>query len=283
MPRARARRSSSAARADFCSSGVSCRTEAASSADSSSRPSWMESRDELLLRPVVEIALDLAPLLVLRLHQPPPRGPQFLDRGLQLRGEPAVAEDQPGLGGQMLQELVLGLGQWLRSSACAGPARPAVHPRAGRPPPGTRPRRRADRPHRLAGAHPGERIRRARSSPGAAPGRPGSRPRPGWLRWRWPGRSPSSRPPCRSPAARPCRRQSRRAPDRAWRAPRTPAGWRPGGPTAERAGTAGRPRPRRRQSGPGCPAAQRASRCPARSRRTRRSARPRPGRRRRPG
>jgi hypothetical protein len=54
-------------------------------------------RDELLLRPVVQIPLDPPPLRVLRFHQPPARGPQFVDGRLQLSGEPAIAEDQARL------------------------------------------------------------------------------------------------------------------------------------------------------------------------------------------
>ena len=64
-------------------------------------------RDELLLRSVVEVALDPAALMVLRLDQPAARRPQLLDVGLELRREPDVAEDKARLGGQVLQELVL--------------------------------------------------------------------------------------------------------------------------------------------------------------------------------
>jgi hypothetical protein len=51
-------------------------------------------RDELLLRPVVQVPLNLPSLGVLRFHQAPAGGPQLIDRGLQLRGQRGVAQDQ---------------------------------------------------------------------------------------------------------------------------------------------------------------------------------------------
>ena len=65
-------------------------------------------RDQLLLGAVVQVALDLLPLGVLGLHQPPPRRPQIIDAGLQLGGQGDVAQHQPGLGGQVGQQLVFG-------------------------------------------------------------------------------------------------------------------------------------------------------------------------------
>ena len=70
-------------------------------------------RDELLLGAVVQVALDPLPLIILRAHQPEPRRPQVVDRGLQLGGEPDVAEDKPGLRCQVRQQLVLGGGHRL--------------------------------------------------------------------------------------------------------------------------------------------------------------------------
>jgi hypothetical protein len=69
--------------------------------------------DELLLCPVVQVTFDLPPLGVLCFYQPAAGGSQLVDRSLQLGGELDVAQDEAGLRGQMLQELVLSAGQRL--------------------------------------------------------------------------------------------------------------------------------------------------------------------------
>src|SRR5439155_4640871 len=55
-------------------------------------------RNELLLRAVVQVALDLASLFVLRGHESLPRGAELLD-------QPDVPEDQTRLCRQVLDEL----------------------------------------------------------------------------------------------------------------------------------------------------------------------------------
>ncbi len=65
-------------------------------------------RHELLLGAIVEVALDLATLLVLGLDQPAARRPELIDTLLQLRGKPGVAEDEAGLRREIFHELVLG-------------------------------------------------------------------------------------------------------------------------------------------------------------------------------
>jgi len=51
----------------------------------------------LLPGAVVQVPLDPLPLLILGLHQPPPRRLQVVDRGLQLGGEADVAKDKARL------------------------------------------------------------------------------------------------------------------------------------------------------------------------------------------
>ena len=55
---------------------------------------WDRDRDELLLRPVVQVPFDLAPFGVLRFDQPATGGPQLVDRGLEFGGERGVAQDE---------------------------------------------------------------------------------------------------------------------------------------------------------------------------------------------
>src|SRR5439155_3708420 len=57
-------------------------------------------RHQLLLSSVVDVALDAATLLVLR-------GDQALPGRLELLDQPDVSEDQPGLRGEVLDELLL--------------------------------------------------------------------------------------------------------------------------------------------------------------------------------
>ena len=52
--------------------------------------------DEALLRTVVEIALDPAPLGIGRVHDPHTRGADLLELGADLRGETLVLERHPG-------------------------------------------------------------------------------------------------------------------------------------------------------------------------------------------
>ena len=54
-------------------------------------------RDELLLRAVVDVPLELAPLVVLRGHQPLPRRAQLLDQA-------HVAKHGSGLGGEVAHQ-----------------------------------------------------------------------------------------------------------------------------------------------------------------------------------
>ena len=67
------------------------------------QPHLHRQRDELLLRPVVDVALQPSPLLVLRRDQPLARRAEVLD-------QPEVLQDQPGLRGEVGEQLVL-LGQ----------------------------------------------------------------------------------------------------------------------------------------------------------------------------
>ena len=119
MPRARARRSSTAARSPDRSWPASSLTSAGSPAAAVEQAELHAQRDELLLGAVVQVPLDPLPLVVLGLHQPAARRPQVVDGGLQLGGQPDVAQHEPGLGGQVGEQpvlrggyrLVLGLGQ----------------------------------------------------------------------------------------------------------------------------------------------------------------------------
>jgi hypothetical protein len=61
---------------------------------------------QLLLGAIVDVALDPAALGVLGLDQPDPGGLEVFD-------QPDVSKDQPGLGGQVPGELILGRGQAL--------------------------------------------------------------------------------------------------------------------------------------------------------------------------
>ena len=69
------------------------------------QPELHRERHELLLSAIVEVALDLAPLLVLSVDESPSRRSKIVDARLQLRGQPGVAEHQPGLRCEVLQEL----------------------------------------------------------------------------------------------------------------------------------------------------------------------------------
>ena len=57
--------------------------------------------DELLLRAVVDVALEAATFVVLCRHQPLVEFVELVDPALELRREPRVAEDEPGLAGAM--------------------------------------------------------------------------------------------------------------------------------------------------------------------------------------
>jgi hypothetical protein len=62
----------------------------------------------LLLGAVVDVALDSAPLVVLRGDDPQPGGLQLGQPGAELLGEADVAQQQAGLGRQVGHELALG-------------------------------------------------------------------------------------------------------------------------------------------------------------------------------
>ena len=62
---------------------------------------------ELLLRSVVEVPLDLASLLILRLHEPPSRSTKVLQTGLEIGGEPNVPQDESRLRCEVLEERLL--------------------------------------------------------------------------------------------------------------------------------------------------------------------------------
>ena len=108
MPRARSRRSSIAwpvavwrfASIDFVFSG------SRSTSPSASR-SCTDERDELLLRAVVQVALELAALLVLGVDESLARGAELLDVVHELLGERHVPHHQPGLRGEVADELLL--------------------------------------------------------------------------------------------------------------------------------------------------------------------------------
>ena len=70
------------------------------------QPELDRERDELLLRPVVQVPFDLPPLGVLGFHQPAAGRPQLVDQC-------GVAQDKPRLRRQVPQQLVLGAGQRL--------------------------------------------------------------------------------------------------------------------------------------------------------------------------
>ena len=70
------------------------------------QPDLDRERDELLLRPVVQVPLDLPPLGVLRSTSQAAGGAQLVDQ----RG---IAQYQPRLRRQVPQQLVLGAGQRL--------------------------------------------------------------------------------------------------------------------------------------------------------------------------
>ena len=80
---------------------MSARARAGSRSTSASRQTELHGeRDQLLLRPVVDVALQLAGARVLRRHDPPPRLAQVLHQR-------DVAEDEPGLRGKVAGEALL--------------------------------------------------------------------------------------------------------------------------------------------------------------------------------
>ena len=120
MPRARSRRSSSAARSPVLEHGRDLPDGAGVVGGVFQQAELDPQGDELLLRPVVQVPLDLPPFGVLRLDQPAARGPQFVDGGPQVGGELGVAQHEARLGGQVLQQLVLGAGQRLGPGLAQG-------------------------------------------------------------------------------------------------------------------------------------------------------------------
>ena len=278
MPRASARRSSSAARSPACQLAGGLPDPGRVIGDRVQQAQLDPQRDELLLGAVVQVPLDPLPLGVLGLDQPSPGRPQVVDRGAQLGGQPRVAQHQPGLRSELGQQLVLGRGDGLvpglehgqRSQQLAGVPhrdRPAGRPRSGSPPEPGPPAAAA------APARPGLRPPGARSPAGAVRRQPGPTPRPAPRRWPRPGPRPSGPGPGRGRAGRPCPRRSRPGPDRARPARRRPGGWRSAGRAGGPAGTAGPPPPRRLPTAPDrrrC--SQPACRCRSRSPRRPRSA-----------
>ena len=111
MPRARSRRSSRAARSADLSRRRDLPDLTGVIGGVVEQPELDRERDELLLRPVVQVPLDLLALGVLRFDQPPAGRPQVVDGGLQLGGQRGVAQDEARLRRQMPQQLVLGAGQ----------------------------------------------------------------------------------------------------------------------------------------------------------------------------
>jgi len=70
-------------------------------------------RDQVLLRAVVEVAFEAAALLVLSADQPLPGGAQLVETHLQIGGEADVLEDEAGLMGEIIEELLLHRGELL--------------------------------------------------------------------------------------------------------------------------------------------------------------------------
>ena len=108
MPRARSRRSSSV--------GVRLALELADELARLRRVAFDQAvgelelhgeRDELLLRAVVDVALEPAPLLVLRGDQSLLRGLQVVQPGLQLLGQPNVAQHESGLRREIGDQLLV--------------------------------------------------------------------------------------------------------------------------------------------------------------------------------
>jgi hypothetical protein len=60
-----------------------------------------------LLRAVVDVALELATLLVLRRHEALARGAQLLELGAELLGERDVAKDESGVPRDVLDQPLL--------------------------------------------------------------------------------------------------------------------------------------------------------------------------------
>jgi hypothetical protein len=72
------------------------------------KPELHRERHEPLLRAVVEVPLELPALFVLRGDQPLARRAELLDRVQQVLGEPRVPHHEPGLRGQVADQLLLG-------------------------------------------------------------------------------------------------------------------------------------------------------------------------------
>ena len=70
---------------------------------------------QLLLGPVVDVALQAPPFGVLGRHYPLTRGLQLLQAVKELLGQADVAKDQAGTGGQVLGQVLLGGGEPLSS------------------------------------------------------------------------------------------------------------------------------------------------------------------------
>src|SRR5215217_4841561 len=69
--------------------------------------SYLQS-DQVLLRSVVEVALEPPTLLVWGGHQPLPRCLEVVEPREQLRRQPDVAENEPGLRSEIIEQLLFG-------------------------------------------------------------------------------------------------------------------------------------------------------------------------------
>ena len=193
-------------------------------------------RHQLLLRAVVDVALQPPALGILRGDQPLLRGLQIVQSRLERLGQSHVAEHESGLGTPDRRSASRPTERRDRSTACGPRARPGAHPPAR---PGTRdPCPRSAAPTR-SGAGSADDPRRPSARPRrlGAPGRRPATRRRARLRSPRPGSAPSA-------AARPRRHRLRRrvprtrtAPRTASRACRTPGGSRTASGAREPVGT----------------------------------------------
>ena len=227
MPRARSRRSSSARCESPCNSASiwSARAGSRSSIACASRILHAQ-RHQLLLRSVVDVALEPPSLLVLRGDESALGRLQFLEPLSQRLRQTDVAQHQPGLRREIGDQLLLG----------------GVHRVVGR-------HRHREGPELLSLVQDGHgvlvRLLRRGGGPGRcdAPIDPADRATHARARRRAPrpARAPSARarrPRRRNPRADP---RTRSAPRTGSPASRTPHGRTRGAPSAERAGTRARP------------------------------------------
>ena len=183
-------------------------------------------RHELLLRAVMDVALEPAAALVLRGDQPLLRGLQLVEPQPSAPRQANVAQHQPRLAGEVRDQLLV-RGRHGVARRLADRERAEQLARLTRP--GTRGRARGSAGRTRSAAvigGPADRRRRARPRRRAAPGRRRATRPPARLRCPRRGSAPSA-------AARPRRRRRRRrvrrtptAPRTAWRACRRRPGWR---------------------------------------------------------